>query len=290
MKILGLFLVAHRSGGAPLSAMTVAHAPQNQSGLCPEFPALSSCALQVRAGFSLIELLVVIAIILAMTGLLVPAVRSMKGAGDLTKATYDIAGALDNARAYAMANNTFVWVGFEELDANTLSAAGAGHLVIATVACKDGSRGYDAASSLNNPAWRNYNNGNNFVPVGKIQHFTNIHLAASSSAIPNSGHLTRPVISAENCQVGSDAVNACATPFDWPLGKGLGSGQYSFKKILNFDPRGIARIQYSSNSDSIPQYIEIGLQPTNGSAVNSGANVAVIQVDCMTGATHIYRP
>src|ERR1700733_6028564 len=70
-------------------------------------------------GFTLIELLVVISVMVVILAMVVPAFNGMKGEGDVTKAVYDVAGVLQTARSYAMANNTYVWVGFyEESEAN----------------------------------------------------------------------------------------------------------------------------------------------------------------------------
>ena len=41
------------------------------------------------------------------TLLLVPALNGIKGGKDLTSSAYKIAGALDQARSHAMANNTY---------------------------------------------------------------------------------------------------------------------------------------------------------------------------------------
>src|SRR5947208_15085081 len=76
-----------------------------------------------QRGFSLIELLVVIAIIVLVTALILPAFTSIKSAGDLTSAAYTIKGVLEQARTYAMANNTYTWVGFFEESADTSSSA-----------------------------------------------------------------------------------------------------------------------------------------------------------------------
>src|SRR6266446_7876636 len=65
-------------------------------------------------GFTLIELLVVMAIILILMVLVAPAFTSLKSAGDVTSAAYTVKGVLDQARTYAMANNTYTWVGFFE--------------------------------------------------------------------------------------------------------------------------------------------------------------------------------
>ena len=80
------------------------------------------------------------------------------------------------------------------------------------------------------------------------------------------------------------------TPFDWPLGTALNAGQYSFRKVINFDPQGVARMQYATNSDSIAAYIEVGLQQTHGTAISSSPNVVAIQLGGVGGEISVYRP
>ena len=253
------------------------------------------------SAFTVLELLAVIAIMLMMTAMVFPSVSRIKSAGDVTKTAYDIVGILDQARAYAMANNTYVFVGFAEVDASISSSVTPqvttgtipyGRIAVAVVASKDGTRGYDVTNAnLPNPAWSNYNNGANLVPIGKLQYFDNIHLAPLFSTLPNSGGLSRPTISSSNYMIGHANCQS-VTPFDWPLGKALNSGQYSFVKVINFDPNGVARIQYSTRQDTIVQYMEIGLIPTRGNILSATTppNVAAIQIDGMTGATRIFRP
>src|SRR6266480_686088 len=95
-----------------------------------------------HAGFSLIEVLVVIAIIVLVTAFIVPAFTSIKFGGDVTGSAYTIKGVLDQARTYAMANNTYTWVGFYEEDVSTPSTnpptPGIGRIVMSIVASKDG--------------------------------------------------------------------------------------------------------------------------------------------------------
>ena len=55
-----------------------------------------------------------------LSSLAMPAFNAIRGAGSLTKAANDVSGILEQARAYAMAQNTYVWVGFKKEGADTL--------------------------------------------------------------------------------------------------------------------------------------------------------------------------
>jgi prepilin-type N-terminal cleavage/methylation domain-containing protein len=264
--------------------------------------------LRERFAFTLVELLVVMAIIAILMVLIAPAFTNIKTGNDITTAAYTIKGVLDQARTYAMANNTYVFVGFEEVDASKLDSVSpqtattttvGGRIAVAAVASRDGTRGYTVSTSLPSPAWSNYNNGANLIAVGKLQRLENLHLAPLSSTLPNSGGLTRQTVSSDSYQLGNNTANPnptnCVTPFDWPLGSVLGSGQYSFVRVINFDPQGVARIQYATNADEIVTYIDIGLQQTHANLAtptpsSTPGNVAAIQIDCMTGTTRLYRP
>src|SRR6476646_8838660 len=68
-------------------------------------------------GFTLLELLIVVGIIGILLVLIAPAFTTIKGGTDVTSAAYTIKGALESARTYAKANNTYTWVGFFEEDA-----------------------------------------------------------------------------------------------------------------------------------------------------------------------------
>ena len=257
------------------------------------------------------ELLVVIAIISILAALTIPAISGIKGGTDVTSAAYSIAGILDQARAYAMANNTYVWVGIAEVDVSVNSStspqvAGNGRVAIAAVASRDGTRGYDASStSLSSPCWSSYNNGGNLIAINKLQHFDNMHVALpnvlngsgaakDSSGMVGSGGMRRPGILSNSYVLSCEASasSSSLTPFSWPLGNALGSGQYQFHSVINFDPMGVPRIQMPSNQDGTVAYMEIGLIPTHGNSLpnTTPPNIAAIQIDGMTGATRIYRP
>jgi Tfp pilus assembly protein FimT len=101
----------------------------------------------------------VIAIVALLSALTLPAFNSIRNAGGLTKSANDIAGILEQARAYAMAQNTYTWVGFRKDGADTL--------VVGVIASKTGST---------NPAA-------DVVPLGKLARFENIQIATNISTI-----------------------------------------------------------------------------------------------------------
>ena len=267
-----------------------------------------------RSAFTLIEMLVVIVIISLLAVFMIPAIAGLNGGSDVASTAYSLAGVFDQARAYAMANNTYVWVGIAEVDVGKpisaspqTAAAGSvgGRVAVAVVASRDGTRGYDASSgSLSRPScWSS--SVSSLIAISKLQHFDNVHVALpnilngygvskdSSNRVGSAG-MRRPGIISNNYVLSCEASasSASVTPFEWPLGSSPGSVQYQFNTVVNFDPQGVARIQLPSNQDGIVAFMEIGLIPTHGNCIPSTTppNVAAIQIDGMTGATRIYRP
>jgi len=223
--------------------------------------------------FSLIELLSVMAVIGMMAVAAVPAMNSIKGGNNLSKAASDISGVLEQARSYAMANNTYVFVGITEVNVtNSESAkaqsAGTGRVVIVAAGSRDGTRSFGTGNA-------------NLVPLSKPLRFDNTHL---DDSVPNTGNLSRPSVDAA-FQVGNSAF-AAENSFQWPLAGS--SATYTFTKIIQFDPRGAATIQ--SSSRNLPQWLEIGLAPTHGTALASTSDRAALLLDGVTGSINIYRP
>src|SRR6266702_6585130 len=121
------------------------------------------------SAFTLLELLIVVGIMGLLMVLIAPAFTTIKGGTDVTSAAYTIKGALDTARTYAKANNTYTWVGFFEEDASlsstTPATAGPGRVVISIVASKGGSNVYGTVAS---PAADMDPNGTKLLQVGKL--------------------------------------------------------------------------------------------------------------------------
>jgi len=269
-----------------------------------------------HSAFSLIELLVVIAIMVALTALLVPAFRSIGGANGFTQGAFEVKGVLDQARAYATANNTYVYVGFSEVDATVASTvvpqvnagqSAYGRVAVAVVATKDGSSGYgeDLANWITD---YNTTTRNNLVAVQKLKELNGVHLVDLGANPPSSGNMHRPTVSNNGTLSYNLGNSAClvSTPFTWPLNAALPASsaaavssptQYAFFKVIQFDPQGVARIPSSAgSSNSVAHYIEAAFVQTRGNlkpAIPSNQNVGnqfAIQIDSMTGSTRLFRP
>jgi prepilin-type N-terminal cleavage/methylation domain-containing protein len=257
-------------------------------------------------GFTLLELLIVVGIIGLLLVLMAPAFTSMKSGSDFTNAVYGIQGVLENARTYAKANRTYVFVGFAEVDSSvdpsvSPQVPGNGRVAVAVVASKDGIRQFNYATSGQGTDWTaNYSNGANLFAVGKLQRYENLHFLVDfgswiPAAHPNS-NMARFQPTGPPYILGN-AASTSVTPFTWPLGSPLNSGyQYRFDRVIYFDPTGTARIATSTNADAIVSVMEIDLQPTHGTLVPSNpsnqdaGNHAAIQVAPMSGEIRVYRP
>jgi len=240
-----------------------------------------------RRAFTLIELLVVIAIITVLMVILAPAFTNRKSADDLTSAAYTISGVLEQARAYAMGNNTYVWAGFYEEDSSGLSTspgtAGIGRIVISVVASRDGSTIYDPNNLAAIDPTR-------LIQLGKLTKIDNIHLATfPDGSGTGSTFDTRPAVTYATARIGDTTPpSASLTPFQYPVGNPAPVAQYTFVKAIQFSPTGEARID--NTNYTLKTAAEIGLRPTHGMVVdNTNPNVVAIQFSAISGDTKIYR-
>jgi prepilin-type N-terminal cleavage/methylation domain-containing protein len=238
-------------------------------------------------GFSLVELLVVLAIVTILSSMLLLSTSGTKSSRDLANAAYSIQGALEQARTFAMASNTYTWVGFFEENAASPGNAGVGQVVISIIASANGMN-LDTVGSPIATLPYTYSSQPNLplmTQVSKLLKIPNVHLTVIPSA-----SVTRPAIAvttpADLYQVGSpDFPNT--TTFFYPLSSSSSAAQYTFKQIIQFSPQGDA----TRIADYPTQFMEVGLQPSHGNTIGTtGTNFAVIQVSGIGGQVITYRP
>jgi type II secretory pathway pseudopilin PulG len=244
--------------------------------------------------FTLLELLIVVALIGLLLGLIAPAFTTIKSGTDATSAAYTIKGALDSARTYAKSHNTYTWVGFFEEDASQSSTnpatPGNGRIVISIIASKDGSEVY---TSVGSPAADIDSNGTRLLQVGKLIKLENMHLRTFSNGNgTGETFLTRPAVPGgfpDNAKIGDTSPPDSLRYFHYPATVTEGAAQYSFRKMIQFSPRGECRPQ-NDNYEMRP-FIEVGLQQTHGTtppALADPTNCAV-QLTGFSGNVKIYR-
>ena len=253
--------------------------------------------------FSVAELVIAIAITSLLALLLLPALTGPQRARDLTNAAQKIADAFDLARTYAIANNTYVWLGiYEESDRasgptnSTPPYPGQGRVILATVASRDGTTAcQDPASTTTT---RIALVPTQIIQVGQLIRIANIHItdigppSASSTSTPDPSSIEgrpnypyvfgSPTVDYQN-RISSDDLH---TPFNQTLYPFVAQG-YTFHKTVRFNPRGEAHI---NSTYSLRRVAEIGIRDAHGTTVGSGdSDIVAIQFSGMTGRCRIYR-
>jgi prepilin-type N-terminal cleavage/methylation domain-containing protein len=234
-------------------------------------------------GFTLVELLCVVAIISILMSLVTFSILGIKGSRDLANDAYTVQGMLEQARTYAMAENTYTWIGFYEENPASPGTAGTGQVVISVVAS---SNGMNLATAANAPLLPSAS----LMQVSKLTKIVNVHL----DAVPTAS-VTRPALAAvtpsDTYQLGSgDYPNPTASPwsFLYPLTAATSSAaRYTFTQVIQFNPQGDA----NRVSDNPTTLMEVGLQPTHGSVITANeTNFAVLQISGIGGQVITYRP
>jgi type II secretory pathway pseudopilin PulG len=230
----------------------------------------------------LLELLIVIGVIGLLLVLMAPAFTTLRGGTDVTSAGYTIKGALDTARTYAKANNTYTWVGF----AGSIGATVTGNVAISVVASKDGTDLGTSAILVGSRVAIT----SGVAPVGKVIRLDNAHIGDTqpNGRPPEDGtdFESRAEIDDPNYRIGAaDAQYNSAYYF---IEQGT-----QFDRWIRFSPRGEAVVK--GGGTQVNPYAEVGLFPTHGTTLAATAdpapsgNLVAITVSGFGGAVRIYR-
>jgi prepilin-type N-terminal cleavage/methylation domain-containing protein len=252
---------------------------------------------QRRGGFTLVEMLAVMAIMAILAVLAVPAIEGLNQSQSFSGSISGLSDSLNFARSYAVAQNTYVYVGFTELDRTQGESAspqvpGVGRVAVSLIATKDGTS--DSSS------WDS--SGADVELVRPVEVFDFLHIASAPFPTASTGPMARP--SGENATaLVMPASVAPALPFSLPLGSTPGSGKYNFSnessQVICFNPQGQVLLPTTVAGSIVlqpAQSLELDIQPVKGSTppalptnVTQGILASVV-VDGISGAITVYRP
>ncbi len=211
--------------------------------------------------FTIVELLVVIAILALLVSISGPALQVLRGGSSQAS---DLSAALRLARAYAVAKNTYVRVGF----AQSQVAGELPSTVILLVCLADGDITSASASEMSDASL--------WPPVTKPLILENF--------------LMYPALNASSPDTRGDALPTQSTtaPFSRRVVVGTGAPQVlTFAASIQFQPNGEARVDTATTA----RYIKIPLDRPKSPAdlVARGQDPFIIRLSGVTGAVSILR-
>lgn len=235
-----------------------------------------------QSGFTLTELLTVITIIIVLAVAIAPSLNVL-GSSSFVQACSKVVQTMEEARAYAVAKHTYVYVGIGEFSAaapDKVGTNGTGRLALFAIASRDGGRLLSTTVSGGTVI-----DSSNSIPISKLMRLDNIGLTDLST---NSlGGLVRSA--GTNLFPGGVVDTNAAILFTFPqVLHQRDEPAYRFTTCVEFQPRGSAYPGMGANS--LPGYLEIGLTPAKGMAKPPTKNVAVIQISGITGKATLLRP
>jgi prepilin-type N-terminal cleavage/methylation domain-containing protein len=227
-----------------------------------------------QRGFTLVEMLVVISTVALLTVIAAPALIGPTSSGRMNSNLLQLSGLLEQARQYAIAQNTYVWVAF----APGTNSTGLKTRSVALVASNDGT---DPASPS---SWAGNSYGT--VPNAQIGLISNI-ITLRQISLLNAGTFgasVMPSLPATPAPVTSTANSVASNSsgfFELQI-PGTSAAQ-AFTEAVEFTPTGEVR-----NGSNPVDLVDLDCQPERGTSADAN-NVAVIRVNGLTGESVIYR-
>jgi prepilin-type N-terminal cleavage/methylation domain-containing protein len=225
-----------------------------------------------RGGFTLIELLVVLFIMVILVAAAMYSMRGVSDSGKFNQALNDISGVLEEGRAYANAQDTYVWVCLYQ---NTPASNTSLDVYAAAYASNDGTDPLNWAGTVTLPTPAT-SGSTTFRALTKLYHFTGVHLVTDTSLIPSITPNAAFPASTPTFQTTTPSSSGTVT-----LPSASSGASYW---VIQFTPNGMARTSASPVSA-----IWMGLQPAHGTAALDNKNVAGIEVNGLTGLSTIFR-
>ncbi|PTY01959.1 hypothetical protein DB346_10945 [Verrucomicrobia bacterium LW23] len=211
-----------------------------------------------RAGFTLTELVVVIGVILTIGAISGPALRTLNGAGSVSRASEDLARTMELARTFAMANQTYVRV--------AISDEVAGTMVVLPIYSADGTLDADGAADMASAQkW----------PVVAMP------LMLSNFRMDDTLNASTPATSGDQVPSSTNISGMRRAV------QGLGSNPSGvmFSKFIQFNPNGEARVVKGATA----RYIKLGLHKSEGNGGGRSANPFVVRVSGVNGTVSVLR-
>jgi prepilin-type N-terminal cleavage/methylation domain-containing protein len=236
---------------------------------------------RVRA-FTLVELLVVLAIMAILIAGATLGLKGLNSSGKFNQAVDQISGILEQGRAYAVAQDTYVWVVLYE----TSLANGPKEVYVGAFGSNDGTDpfGWTAATVIFPPGTVTIGSTTTtLTQITRLYHFKGAHLqngtlpdAPTSPAYPATAPAASPGYPAPIFQLTTQSESGPVTLSN--------TSPVSVYWVIQFTPTGAAR-----NGPNPIDSIWLGMQPSYSQTVLDTKNIASLKVDGLSGLTTIYR-
>jgi len=220
-----------------------------------------------QGAFTLIELLAVIAIMALVVAFSRLAIEGFSSSGKFNASLSSISGILEQGRAYAIAQDTYVWVVFYQY---TPPGGGPLEVYAGAFGSNDGTDPFNWAGTPSVPQ-------PGLTSVTRLYHLKGIHLQTTNLPnAPTTGTLNYPATGGPTFQIKAQSDSG-----QIGLPTSIAVGNYW---VVQFTPSGATR-----NAANPIESIWLGFQPSFSATAFDTHNVASMKVNGFTGLTTIYR-
>ena len=238
-----------------------------------------------RKAFTLLELLAVMAIMGILMVFAMVGWQGNNSAGKFNKALSEISGILEQGRAYAIAQNTYVWIVLYE---NAPANNGPQEVYAGSFASNDGTDPFNwPPAPVTVPFPPGIYGSTTFTQINRLYNFKGLHLESTLiTKLPNPPGNPNFPATAPGARTTPAApiapVFKCTAQSD--LGSITLSEASSVYWVIQFTPTGAAR-----NSANPIDSIWLGMQPSFTKTSLDAHNIAGMKINGLTGLTTIYR-